>query len=98
MELAQQVQSSELLAEERSSYRAQVLEMNSALKNSLEHIKELRSKASPDTTIAAAAEDNLAEFMHRKSSAAVVGSTIATASSSGRNISNLQGCCWLMLL
>ena len=42
MELAQQVQSAELLAEERNSYRAQVLEMNSALKNSLEHIKELR--------------------------------------------------------
>ena len=92
VELAQQVQSSELLAEERSSYRAQVLEMNSALKNSLEHIKELRSKASPETTIAPA-EDNLAEFMHRKSPAAVVGSTVATASSSGRNISNLQGCC-----
>ena len=43
VELAQQVQSAELLAEERNSYRAQVLEMNSALKNSLEHIKELRS-------------------------------------------------------
>ena len=42
VELAQQVQSAELLAEERNSYRAQVLEMNSALKNSLEHIKELR--------------------------------------------------------
>ena len=42
VELAQQVQSAELLAEERNSYRTQVLEMNSALKNSLEHIKELR--------------------------------------------------------
>ena len=84
VELAQQVQSAELLAEERNSYRAQVLEMNSALKNSLEHIKELRSKASPDS--AAAAEDPFAEFTQRKPL-----QTANASSSSGRNISSLQG-------
>ena len=87
VELAQQVQSAELLAEERNSYRAQVLEMNSALKNSLDHIKELRSKASPDSAAAvSASEDPFAEFTQRRP----LQTANATSSSSGRNISSLQ--------
>jgi chromosome segregation ATPase len=92
VELAQQVQSAELLAEERSSYRGQVLEMNSALKNSLAHIKDLRSKASDYPVVlqhSVVDVDPLAELMLRRS-APTTSTGIAT--SSGRNISSLQNC------
>ena len=87
VDLAQQVQSAELLAEERNSYRAQVLEMNSALKNSLEHIRELRTRASDSPVFQMASpspsvvNDPLADFLSRRS-----------PSASGRNISSLQNC------
>ena len=81
LDLSQKV---DVLAEERNSYRAQVQDMNVALRNSLEHIKRLRaSKSSPSSPMSRSPsldESDLTDLLKRSSTPA------------GRNLTNLQSC------
>ena len=79
-ELAGHLQNVESLTEERNSYKNQVQEMNFALKNSLNHIKDLRSKASNPSSPTSLDDSAWTDLLAR------------TSTSPGRNLSNLQNC------
>ncbi len=92
MELADQRREAEALAQERANYRAQVQQMNLALRNGLEHIRQLRTKAScpgsPSTSSAASS--------HRGGGGGIddpfglLPDGVATPPA--KNLSNLQSC------
>ncbi len=90
LELAEQRRASESLAEERSNYRAQVQQMNLALRNGLEHIRQLRSKAScpgsPSTSASSRSIEDPFGMM------ADVPPPPGLAPPPARNLSNLQAC------
>ena len=93
------------VAEERNCYRDQVHEMNIALKNSLEHIRQLRAKAkstaslsqctSPRSTSSQSTDGGLLSFTEEKGEAdlaELLQRTSSSTPSAGKNLSHLQNC------
>jgi chromosome segregation ATPase len=88
------------LSEEKNSYRSQVQDMTIALKNSLEHIKRLRSSRPPTalspssiTTLNSDdSEDNSWSEMLSSSKKLVTATSTASDSVQRQNLTNLQNC------
>lgn len=84
-EVESRKRSLEALTEDRNNYRGQVQQMNLALRNSLDHIKQLRSQAtSHPPSPSHSGDPNRALPLSPNWS--------PSSSSTGRNLSNLQAC------
>ncbi len=97
LELAEQRKVCAGLAEERSNYRAQVRQMNLALRNGLEHIRQLRSRASnPGSPMLSMSSSRVfSEFddpLGLMTDLTTPSSPTPPNPPAARNLSNLQAC------